>query len=229
MVLTNITICFVNEAAEVSTANTQLGLIMSYHNQTYVVTPFNHDKTHFTHYNNAYFNIENTRVNLVDSRYSYPFFLRIWKLIDLNINNMGEFNINFPKRNHYYGNDNIIDNLSPLYINGWHPCLPPIFVHKITDKILDIGTAIYSKQLDIKITGIVILNYNNDSIVLSMYMLKNIIITNDYNYANLYYSIKLSRTNNNIKWLIVKDWGAYTFNVVLIQKVKIIHFSTNKK
>ena len=190
---------FINEDG--AECGTQYGLMMSFHYQTVVFTPFVHDSKHFTHSKHAYFTINDKVVELVESRYAYPYFVRVWTIAPTGINSASEMTINFPNKNHIINNGTKIENIKNIEYNGWHISLPPIYVQSINDNI-ELGTIIHHKN---KITGIVIKHHNDESIILGMYFLKQLINGLDMNYAAIYYGIK----NIDDKIVVVEDWDVY--------------------
>jgi len=178
----------------------QNGLIMSYHDQTVIFSPFNHDKHHFTH-QNAICIINDTVINLTKSRLAHPFLLRIWEIECNRINPASELTINFPKKNHSI-NKMKIENIQDIDINMWHAVLPPILAHQINMNV-DIGSITYINN---QVTGIIVATMKNMSIIINVYSLKQLINGFDYNYANIYYGIGIK---NNI-FYIQKDFDQYT-------------------
>jgi hypothetical protein len=195
-----VNINFIND--DNTLGGTQLGLIMSYLYQTVVFTPFMINKTHFTHYKRAWFVIKDLYVEMTESRYAYPFYVRIWNIASNGINPSSDFTINFPNQKHeIYDNETSkkIDKFTNLEYNGWHISLPPIYMHSING-IIPLGSVIHYKN---KITGLAV-NYAKDvTIFLSMYFLKQLINGIDINYSALYYGI-------NSKMIVVEDWYIYT-------------------
>jgi len=189
---------FINEEGLV--AGTQYGLMMSFHYQTVVFTPFVHDSKHFTHCSHAYFTLNDKVIELVESRYAYPYFLRVWTTTPTGINSASEMTINFPNKNHSI-NGKRIENIKNIEFNGWHIILPPIYVQAI-NKYVELGTIVYNKS---KITGIVIKHHNDESIILGMYFLKHIINGLDMNYAGIYYG--MSKVDDKI--VVTEDWDLY--------------------
>jgi len=189
---------FINEEGLV--AGTQYGLMMSFHYQTVVFTPFVHDSKHFTHCSHAYFTLNDKVIELVESRYAYPYFLRVWTTTPTGINSASEMTINFPNKNHSI-NGKRIENIKNIEFNGWHIILPPIYVQAI-NKYVELGTIVYNKS---KITGIVIKHHNDESIILGMYFLKHIINGLDMNYSGIYYG--MSKVDDKI--VVTEDWDLY--------------------
>jgi len=189
---------FINEEGLV--AGTQYGLMMSFHYQTVVFTPFVHDSKHFTHCSHAYFTLNDKVIELVESRYAYPYFLRVWTTTPTGINSASEMTINFPNKNHSI-NGSRIENIKNIEYNGWHVILPPIYVQAI-DKHVELGRIVHNKN---KITGIVIKHHNDESIILGMYFLKQIINGLDMNYAGIYYG--MSKVDDKI--VVTEDWDLY--------------------
>ena len=189
---------FINEEGLV--AGTQYGLMMSFHYQTVVFTPFVHDSKLFTHCSHAYFTLNDKVIELVESRYAYPYFLRVWTTTPTGINSASEMTINFPNKNHSI-NGKRIENIKNIEFNGWHIILPPIYVQAI-NKYVELGTIVYNKS---KITGIVIKHHNDESIILGMYFLKHIINGLDMNYAGIYYG--MSKVDDKI--VVTEDWDLY--------------------
>lgn len=183
------------------TIGSQYGLIMSYHNQSVVFTPFNIDKTHFTHATIATCVYKDTVIELNESRLSYPFLLRIWTIKSIGVNPASELTLNFPKKNHFVG-DTKITNIDEANINFWNVILPSIFVHKINSKI-NIGLCVHYNN---KTTGIVVGYYNSTSIIVNTYTLKQLINGQDYYYSNLYYPLSINKDN---KLYVVDDWKQY--------------------
>lgn len=190
---------FINEDGAV--CGTQYGLMMSFHYQTVVFTPFVHDSKHFTHSKQAYFSINDKVMELVESRYAYPYFVRVWTISPTGINSASEMTINFSNKNHIINNGTKIENIKNIEYNGWHISLPPIYVQAINGNI-ELGTVIHHKN---KITGIVIKHHNDESIILGMYFLKQLINGLDMNYAAIYYGMK--KVDDKI--VITEDWDVY--------------------
>jgi len=187
--------------SEGSVTGYQNGLIMSYHNQTVIFTPFNINRNHFTHSPNAVCVYNDTVINMNESRLSYPFLIRIWNIKPLGINPASELTNNFPKKNHII-NKFKIDKVNDVNINLWHKILPSIFVHEI-DYLADIGSVIHCNN---KVTGIIISHLNNKSIIINTYTLKQLINGQDYLYANLYYGLSINEDN---KIYVKQDWEQY--------------------
>jgi len=184
----------------------QSGFMMSYHDKTVVFTPFTHDKKHFTHTKKAFFMIDDMHVEMTESEYIYPFFLRMWSIPYNGMNSASDYKVNFPKKNHCYDDNNIsykINDIIDCDFNGWHISLPPIYVNVIKNKKIDIGTVTYINN---NITGIVILNNKEDSIVLGMYFLKKLMQSCHIQYAGIYYGF----AENNNKIIVKEDWQIYT-------------------
>jgi hypothetical protein len=189
---------FINEDGVV--VGSQYGLMMSFHYQTVVFTPFIHVSKHFTHCKHAYFSINDKVIELIESRYAYPYFVRVWNTAPTGVNSASEMTINFTNKNHIV-NDSKIDNIKNIEYNGWHVNLPPIYFQAI-DKYIELGTVTYHKN---KITGIVVKHNNNESIILGMYFLKQIINGLDMNYAAIYYGM----CNVDDKIIVTEDWDIY--------------------
>jgi hypothetical protein len=190
---------FINEDGAVY--GTQYGLMMSFHYQTVVFTPFVHDSKHFTHSKHAYFTINDKVVELMESRYAYPYFVRVWTTAPTGINSASGMTINFPNKNHIINNGTKIENIKNIEYNGWHISLPPIYVQAINGNI-ELGTVIQYKN---KISGIVVKHHNDESIIIGMYFLKQLINGLDMNYAAIYYGIK----NVDDKIIVAEDWDIY--------------------
>jgi hypothetical protein len=196
---------FINEDGGI--AGRQKGFMMSHHDKTVVFTPFNHNKNHFTHLSKACFMIYNKYIEMTESEYAYPFFMRIWTIPPNGLNSSSEFKTKFPRKNHMYENNNIIhtiNNIIDCDFNGWHISLPPIYVNVIKNKCIDIGTVTYMNN---NISGIVILNNNNDSIILGMYFLKKLIKGYHTQYAGVYYGLA---ENNRNQIYVKENWNIYT-------------------
>ena len=205
-----ISIEFLNDNKE--HIGTQYGLIMSYYDQTIIFTPFNINKAHFTHTKNASCTINGSIIHMDVSRYSHPFLLRVWTLpkgIGIGINPSSELTINCPKKNHsIYGQYNKIDLIDDINVNFWHVTLPPFFAHSIKGNY-PIGHVTY---LNNKVSGIIV-NYNsieNKSTIVNTYSLKQIFAGLDFNYAGLYYKIKLSHLN---QIYVAEDWDQYNNSI----------------
>jgi hypothetical protein len=183
---------------------TQYGLIMSYYDQTILFSPFDRNKNHFTHAKHAGCYINNKIIHLKESRYSYPFLLRVWVLPDkININPFAELTIVCPKKNHsIFGSPNKIDAIEDIDINFWHATLPPFFAHAINKKY-PIGKVTYFNN---KPTGIIVSYIEDKSIIVNTFTLKQIAMGFDFNYAGLYYKIKMSKDN---QIYIAEDWDQY--------------------
>jgi len=184
-----------------SIAGSQNGLIMSYHNQTVIFTPFKINKNHFTHLENAICVYNDIIIEMNESRLSEPFLIRIWNIKSLGINPSSELTNNIPKKNHYV-NDIKIDKINDININFWHKNLPSVFVQEI-EMIIDIGSVVHCNN---KVTGIVINHFDNKSIIINTYTLKQLINGQDYFYANLYYGLSINHEN---KIYIKQDWDQY--------------------
>ena len=209
MPLANVIVHFLDESDLV--VGKQLGLIMSNLNQTVVFTPFDHNKMHFTHSKKAYFIINDTHYEMNSSRYSLHNFLRVWDIVSLGINNKSEC-INFVKKRHYYSENEQINLIQTLNFTGWPIFLPPIYLQEITNTIINIGTAIYHKNSttqECKISGMVIMHKNDNinihSIVIDVYILKQIMDGVDDFYSNIYYLFEL--VNNKI--YVKENWDLY--------------------
>ena len=182
----------------------QLGLIMSYYDQTVVFSPFTIDRNNFTHANHISFIINNKVINVNTSRYSYPFLLRVWELPSMGINPSSELTINVPKKAHnIYNSDNKIDMITDKDTNLWHGTLPPFFAHEINIKY-PLGTVTYFNN---KVTSIVVGYRENNSILVNVFTLKQIISGLDFNYSGLYYLCKITPDRKNI--YIHEDWDQY--------------------
>jgi len=196
---------FLSDAGEV--IGSQNSLIMSYYDQTVLLTPFDIDKNHFTHANYISITIKNKLIHLKISRYSYPFLLRVWQIsnnIAFGINSSSEMTINYPKKNHYiYGTPQKIDKINDIDINFWHVTLPPFFAHEIIGEY-PIGTITY---LNNKPTGIIVQVKNAKSIIVNAFTLKQIISGLDFNYSGLYYGI--NQTHNKRYFYVSSDWDMY--------------------
>lgn len=182
-------------------AGIQNGLIMSYYDQTVIFTPFKIDKTHFTHLKNAVCMIDNKVIELNESRFVHPYLLRIWTIKYIGINPVSELTINFPKKNHYI-NDTKLDVVNDNFINMWHIILPPIYAHEISTPV-EIGSIIHFNN---KVTGMVVTHFQNKSIIINTYTLKQLINGQDYYYANLYYGLSL---NEHKQFYVKEDWDQY--------------------
>jgi hypothetical protein len=185
----------------------QYGLMMSHYDQTIIFTPFDINKNHFTHSKIASCSINNKIMHLNNSRYSYPFLLRVWTLpLGVGINPSTELTINCPNKKHsIYGSDNKIDNIEDININFWHCKLPPFLAHEIIGKY-PIGTVTYYNN---KPTGIIVKYYEefgNKSIIVNTYTMKQITVGLDYYYSGIYYNFKMSE-NKDI--YIAEDWDLY--------------------
>jgi len=195
-----VNINFIND--DNTLAGTQLGLIMSYLYQTVVFTPFMINKSHFTHCKRAWFIMKDQYVEMTESRYAYPFYVRIWNIVSNGINLSSDFTINFPQQKHeiYDNETNIkINKFINIEYNGWHISLPPIYMHEISE-VVPLGSVIHYKN---KITGLAVNYAKEKTIFLSMYFLKQLINGIDINYSALYYGI-------NSKMIVVEDWNIYT-------------------
>jgi len=187
----------------------QNGLIMSYHNQTFVISPFDNNIDHFTNLSNAICKYGDLVIKLNSSRYVFPYFLRVWEIDHLAVNPASEMTINFPQKNHKINidnninGDNKINTIKNIEFNGWHSALPPILMHEI-NSMYKLGTVLYHNN---KITGMIIKHFNSNSIILSMHLLKQVINGTDLNYGNLYYGLKV---NNKNQIYVYQDWDIYT-------------------
>lgn len=184
-----------------SVAGYQNGLIMSYHNQTVIFTPFKINKDHFTHLQNAICIYKDNIIEMNESRLSYPFLIRIWNIKFLGINPASELTNNIPKKNHII-NYIRIDKLNDININFWHKVLPSIFAHEL-EFIVEIGSIVHCNN---KVTGIIVENLNDKSIIINVYTLKQLINGQDYLYANLYYGLSINKNN---KIYVKQDWDQY--------------------
>jgi hypothetical protein len=182
----------------------QYGLIINYYDQTIIFSPFNINKNHFSHAKHAICMINNSIIKLGASRLSYPFLLRVWVLSEnISINPAGDLTINCPKKNHsIYGSDNKIDGIEDININFWHATLPPFFAHAINKKY-PIGKITYFNN---KPTGIIVSHINNKSIIVNVFTLKQIAAGYDFNYAGLYYKLKMSERK---QIYVAEDWYQY--------------------
>lgn len=185
-----------------SVAGSQNGLIMSYHNQTVVFTPFKINRDDFTHLPNAVCVYNDTVIEMNQSRLSHPFLIRIWNIKSIGVNPASELTINIPKKNHMI-NHHKIDKINDVNINFWHIVLPSIFMHEV-DIMVDVGSVVQSNN---KVTGIVVSNLNKKSIILNIYTLKQLINGQDYLYSNLYYGLSVNKEN---KIYVKQDWEQYT-------------------
>lgn len=179
-------------------AGTQNGLIMSYYDQTIVFTPFDINKNHFSHLTNAYCIINDKVVKMDNSRYSYPFLLRVWTIIYNGINPVSELTILQPKKNHII-DGNKIDMIKDIDINFWNAILPPILAHQIPNTV-PIGSISYYNN---KVTGMVV-THTPYIILLNTFTLKLIASGIDYNYANLYYGLSI-----HTHFYVKQDWDQY--------------------
>jgi hypothetical protein len=199
-----ITINYIDDTGK--TIGSQQGLMMSFHHQTFVFSPFEIDQTHFTHAPNINLIYKDTLLDIVSHRIVYQYFLRVWEVKGNGINPATEMTINFPNKNHYINNDKI-DIVNKIEYNGWHIVLPSLYFHQI-NSLYRIGSIIYTKN---KITGMVINNLNDTSIIISMYFLKQIMNGIDLNYANLYYGLDIKKNEQNFNEIYVKDdWEIYS-------------------
>jgi hypothetical protein len=146
---------------------------------------------------------------MTESRYAYPFFVRIWEIASNGINPSSDFTINFPQQKHSIS-DNInnikFKELIDIEYNGWHVSLPPIYMHAITE-IIPLGSVIHYKN---KITGLAVTYKDDKTLFLSIYFLKQLINGIDINYSALYYGIK--SINSNI--VVAEDWNLYSSNLL---------------
>jgi len=198
-----INVNFINDRGE--TFGTQQGLMMSFHHQTFVFTPFDINQEHFTHAKIINFVYNDKNFEIISSRYVYPFFLRVWTIGEIGVNPASDMNINFPNKNHSINNVKI-NTINKIEYNGWHIALPPVFMHQIIEKY-NLGSVIYYNN---KITGLVIKHLDNTSLIVSMYFLKLIINGIDMNYANLYYTLDMKNNIYQKKEIYVKDdWDLY--------------------
>jgi len=182
------------------------GLIMSYYDQTVLITPFDINKQHYTHAKNAVIYINRIEIRLEESRYSYPFLLRVWKIPSVisGINPSSDLTINYPKKNHeIYGTNNKIDKINDMDISFWHLNLPTFFGH-IIDAIYPIGTITYFNN---KPTGIIVKNNENSSIIVNAFTLKQIISGLDFYYSGLYYGINVLPDKKT--FYVCSDWDMY--------------------
>jgi len=185
---------------------TQQGLMMTFHHQTFVLTAFDKSLTHFTHAKHANFVYKDKNYDMLTYRYVYPFYIRIWEIINIDINNASEMNINFPNKNHLINNTIKIDEILKIEYNGWHIALPPVYFHQI-DKKYDLGSIIHFKN---KITGMIVTYLNNTSLIVSVFFIKQIIQGNDLNYANLYYTLDIRKNMYNKNEIYIEnDWDIY--------------------
>ena len=198
-----INIDFINEQG--IKLGSQLGLIMSYYDQTVVFSPFTINKNHFTHTKYGQFIYNDKIIHLDNSRYSYPFLIRVWTLPSgLCINPASELTINLPKKSHnILGYDFKIDTIIDKDINFWHQILPPFLGHEINN-IYPLGTITYFNN---KVTSIVVSHFNKCSILVNVFTLKQIITGMDFNYSGLYYSIKLKPDRKT--FYVYEDWDQY--------------------
>jgi hypothetical protein len=201
-----ITINYIDDTGKM--LGSQQGLMMSFHHQTFVFSPFEIDQTHFTHVSNINLIYKDTLLDIVSHRIVYQYFLRVWEVKGNGINPATEMTINFPNKNHFINNDKI-DIINKIEYNGWHIVLPSLYFHQI-NSLYRIGSIIYTKN---KITGMVINNLNETSIIISMYFLKQIMNGIDLNYANLYYGLDIRQNDQNLNEIYVKDdWEIYSEN-----------------
>jgi len=188
------------------TLGSQQGLMMSFHHQTFVFSPFEIDQTHFTHATNINLIYKDNILDIISHRIVFQYFLRVWEVKGNGINPATEMTINFPNKNHFINNDKI-DIINKIEYNGWHIVLPSLYFHQI-NSIYKLGSIIYTKN---KITGMVINNLNETSIIISMYFLKQIMNGIDLNYANLYYGLDIKKNEQNFNEIYVKDdWEIYS-------------------
>jgi hypothetical protein len=186
--------------------SSQQGLMMSFHHQTFVFSPFEIDQTHFTHATNINLIYKDNILDIVSHRNVYQYFLRVWEVKGNGINPATEMTINFPNKNHYINNDKI-DIINKIEYNGWHIVLPALYFHRI-NSIYSLGSIIYTKN---KITGMVVNHFNDTSVIISMYFLKQIMNGIDLNYANLYYGLDIRKNEHNFNEIFVKDdWDIYS-------------------
>ena len=199
-----ITINYIDNTGK--TLGSQQGLMMSFHHQTFVFSPFEIDQTHFTHAPNINLIYKDNILDIVSHRIVFQYFLRVWEVKGNGINPATEMTINFPNKNHFINNDKI-DIINKIEYNGWHIVLPSLYFHQI-NSTYRIGSIIYTKN---KITGMVINNFNETSIIISMYFLKQIMNSIDLNYANLYYGLDIKKNEQNLNEIYVKeDWEIYS-------------------
>jgi hypothetical protein len=185
---------------------TQQGLMMSFHHQTFVLTAFDKSLTHFTHAKYANFAYKDKNYDMLTYRYVYPFYIRIREIVNIGINNASEMNINFPNKNHLINNTIKIDEILKIEYNGWHIGLPPVYFHQI-DKKYDLGSIIHLKN---KITGMIVTYLKNTSLIISVFFIKQIIQSNDLNYANLYYTLDIRKNYQNKNEIYIEnDWDIY--------------------
>lgn len=184
-----------------SLAGSQRGLIISYYDQTAILSPFNIDKTHFSHLPNVICTINDNVIELNNSRLAMPFLIRIWNIKYNGINQASDLTLNFPKKNQYL-NDVKLDNVNDINISFWTKYLPSIYAHDI-NIITEIGAVIHYNN---KVTGMVVTHVNDKSIIINTYTLKQIINGQDYNYSNLYYGLSI---NNHNKLYVKENWELY--------------------
>jgi hypothetical protein len=198
-----VTINYINDVGE--HCGSQQGLMMSFHHQTFVFSPFEYDQKHFTHVKNIIIIYNDKNIEILSTKYVYQYFLRVWEVIGTGINPATDLTINFPNKNHYI-NDDKIESINKIEYNGWHIVLPSLFFHQINKKY-QLGSIIYTKN---KITGLVVNHLENTSIIISVYFLKQIMNGLDLHYANLYYSLDIRKNEYNINEIYVKDdWEIY--------------------
>jgi hypothetical protein len=190
---------FINSDGSIS--GSQNGLIISNYNQSILFSPFNINKNHFTHAKNAICTYKDNVIELTESRLSFPFLLRIWNITLIEDNPISKLTINFPKKNHIL-DDIKLDSVNDININFWHCILPSIFVQEI-NKIVDVGSVIHNNN---KVTGIIVMNYQEKSIIISTYILKQLINGHDYLYSSLYYGLSF---NNNNQIYVKQNWNQY--------------------
>lgn len=200
----SIQVSYINEQG--ITVNTQNGLMMSCYDQTVIFTPLNINKSHFSHLKNAVCIIDDKVYELKESRLAHPFLIRIWNIKYTGINPVSELTINFPKKNHYI-KDQKIDMVNDIYINMWHVILPSIFAHEI-NIIVELGSVLHYNN---KVSGMVVTHFQDKSIIISTYTLKQLINGQDYFYANIYYGLSLNQKNNIY---VKEDWEQYENSLV---------------
>jgi hypothetical protein len=200
MIEGNIRVDYLN--SDGSVAGSQSGLIMSYNNQSIIFTPFKINKNHFTHSQNAICVYNDHVIEMNESRLSYPFLIRIWTIKSMGINPASELTNNIPKKNHII-NHIRIDKITDVNINFWHKILPSILAHEI-DGMVEIGSVVHCNN---KVSGIVVHNFDNKSIIINTYTLKQLINGQDYLYSNLYYGLSINKENN---FYVKQDWDQYS-------------------
>jgi len=187
------------------TLGSQQGLMMSFHHQSYVFSPFEIDQKHYTHATNIIITYKDNLLNIISTRIVYQYFLRVWEVNETCINPATEMTINFPNKNHFINNDKI-DVINKIEYNGWNIILPSLYFHQLNN-VYKLGSIIHTKN---KITGMVVNHINNTSIIISMYYLKQIINGVDLHYANLYYGLDMRKISDDKNEIYVKeDWDMY--------------------